>query len=135
VAPLLREHGLAPAALYLLAAVERHPYPTELAREFGLPAPSVSRWLRDLETQGYLVRATVPEDLRRYRLELTPRGAQVRAAVQAGVAREMGVLLGRLQPGERGELLRLLRAVAAETGEGNGPPPSADADDLSIHGD
>lgn len=110
--PLLREHGLATATLWMLAVVERHPYPSEIAREVGLPAPTVSRLLKGLEADGYLVRETVPEDLRRYRFRLTPAGRALHTEARRCMEETMAEMLGRLTPEECAELDRLLGALA-----------------------
>ena len=128
--PWLRARGLSLSALPMLASVERHPHPTELAQVIGLPAPTVSRLLKTLETQGYLERETVPEDLRRYRFRLTSAGRALHAEARRRVERVLEAMLARLTPSEREELDRLLGALAApEEGEivggGEPSPPSS----------
>lgn len=61
-----------------------------------------------LEAQGFLRRSLDPEDLRRYRLELTPKGekalAQAEGLLEAALARR----LARLTPEEQALLVELL---------------------------
>ena len=120
MAPVLRERGLSPGTVWMLGAVTRHPYPSELGRQLGLPAPSVSRLLKGLEADGYVARETVPEDLRRFRIRLTPRGEALVAETQGLLEAFVEEQLGRLRPEERRELDRLLGILAATEGEGNG---------------
>lgn len=110
--PLLREHGLAAATLWMLAVVDRHPYPSEIGREVGLPPPSVSRLLKGLEADGYVIRETVPEDLRRYRFRLTPEGRALHMEARRCMQETMDEMLGRLTPAECAELDRLLGVLA-----------------------
>jgi DNA-binding MarR family transcriptional regulator len=114
--PLLRARGLAAGTLLMLEAVERHPHPTELSREIGMPAPTVSRLLKSLEADGYVVRGTDSADLRRYRFALTPAGLALRAEVRNWTEAAVERMLERLTPGERGDLERLLLQVAERRG-------------------
>lgn len=112
LAPGLRARGLSNSALFLLSTVAKHPFATDVSRALGLPAPSVSRLLKGLQSEGYLMREPVPEDLRRYHFQLTPSGRQVLAAARAGVESAMDAMLERLSPAERRELERLLQKLA-----------------------
>ena len=110
--PLVRARGLAAGTLLMLEAVERHPHPTELSREIGMPPPTVSRLLKSLEADGYVVRATDPADLRRYRFALTPAGLALRAEVRTSTEAVVERMLGRLSSDDRADLERLLVHVA-----------------------
>lgn len=120
VQPLLRARGLAPGTLHLLELVERHPHPTEMARELGMPPATASRLLKALEAGGYVVRATDPADLRRYRFRLTTAGARVRDQAAALVHESVERRLARLDPVERAELERLLQRLLGEGEGGSG---------------
>ena len=115
---LMRERGLPTSALFMLGAVQRHAHPTEICRELGVPAPSVSRFLKELEAGGYVVRETVPEDLRRYRFRLTEQGRALQAEGRRCMEEDLDALLARLTPPERAELDRLLGLLAGGEGEG-----------------
>lgn len=119
IAPSLRERGLSPGTLWMLGAVSRHPYPSELGRSLGLPAPTVSRLLRGLEADHYIVRETVAEDLRRFRIRLTPRGEALVAETQQRMESLLEGMLGRLRAEERAELDRLLGILATAEGTVN----------------
>lgn len=120
VRPALRARGLAPSTAFLLDLVERHPYPSEICRELEMPPATVSRLLKQLEQEGYVVRETVPQDLRRHHFRLTPAGEAMRDQVQDLVRDAVDARLRRLDPGERAELERLLGRLVAEGDAGNG---------------
>src|SRR5262245_9248055 len=48
-APALEPLGLSPKAFFLLATVEEHPFPAELARAMHLPPPTVTYLVKQLE--------------------------------------------------------------------------------------
>ena len=51
--------------------------PTELARWMAAPATTVSSYVKRFESRGHVERAPNPEDLRSYRIQLTPAGRRV----------------------------------------------------------
>lgn len=114
IQPALRERGLAPSTLFMLDMVERHPYPSEICRELGMPPPTASRLLKTLEAEGYVLRESVPEDLRRQRFQLTAAGVDLREQVQAIVEAAVERRLGRLSTTEREELERLMQRLVDE---------------------
>ena len=109
--PGLDERGLYPKAVFLLAALDRHPFPAELAAALALPPPTVSHMVRQMEALGYLEREVDSDDLRRFRLRLTRSG---RAALDHGQGCVKGALqrhLGCLSTAESHEFSRLLRVL------------------------
>lgn len=118
--PVLRARGLAPSTVFLLDLVERHPYPSAICRELEMPPATVSRLLKQLEQEGYVVRERVPRDLRRHHFRLTPVGEAMRDEVQGLVRDAVEARLGRLDPHERAELERLLGRLVAEGDAGDG---------------
>ena len=118
--PVLRARGLAPGTVFLLDLVERHPYPSEICRELEMPPATVSRLLKQLEQEGYVVRAAVPQDLRRHHFRLTPAGVAVRDEVRAVVHEIVEGRLRRLDASERDELGRLLERLVEEGDDGDG---------------
>lgn len=110
--PYLRERGLSGATVHVLGLLERYPYPSELVRELGLSAPTVSRLVRELEGNGYVVRETETEDLRRHRLHLTPAGQRARTEGRQRMEAAVEDLLARLTMEQRDELDRLLGTIA-----------------------
>jgi DNA-binding MarR family transcriptional regulator len=114
IQPALRARGLAPSTLFMLDMVERHPYPSEICRELGMPPPTASRLLKTLEAEGYVLRESVAEDLRRQRFRLTAAGLALREHVQRIVEASVERRLGRLSGPEREELERLMQRLVDE---------------------
>ncbi len=69
--------GLESKELFLLAEIDEHPYPAELAATLSMPKATVTVYLKRLEAAGFVRREIDPADLRRHRLLLTPAGRQV----------------------------------------------------------
>ena len=70
-----KDAGISGVALQLLHAVTLNPSPispSELSEQTGLPRSTVSRVLAQLEARGYLVRSSVPGDLRRALIAQNP---------------------------------------------------------------
>src|SRR3954462_2441934 len=68
--------GLGSKELFLLAEIDEHPYPAELASTLSMPKATVTLYLKRLETAGFMRREIDSADLRRHRLLLTPAGRQ-----------------------------------------------------------
>jgi MarR family transcriptional regulator, temperature-dependent positive regulator of motility len=86
--------GIESKELFLLAEVDEHPYPAELAVTLSMPKPTVTVYLKRLEAAGFVRREIDPEDLRRHRLLLTPAG---RRATKDGLALLSDAFSKRLQ--------------------------------------
>ncbi|ATB51328.1 MarR family winged helix-turn-helix transcriptional regulator [Corallococcus macrosporus] len=111
VAADLAALGLETKELFVLAEVDEHPYPAELASVLCIPKPSVTLYVKRLEAAGFLRREIDTEDLRRHRLHLTPAG---RKAMQQGTALLSGAFgerLGRLSATQQAELRGLLEKM------------------------
>ncbi|WP_205507571.1 MarR family winged helix-turn-helix transcriptional regulator [Myxococcus vastator] len=103
--------GLETKELFVLAEVDAHPYPAELAGILCIPKPSVTLYVKRLEAAGFLRREIDTEDLRRHRLQLTPAG---RKAMQQGTSLLSGAFgerLGRLSAAQQAELRGLLEKM------------------------
>src|SRR6202046_1554735 len=72
VAPDITELGLETKELFVLAEVDAHPHPAELAGVLSMPKPSVTMYVKRLEAAGFLRREIDGADLRRHRLTPTP---------------------------------------------------------------
>lgn len=68
--------GLESKELFLLAEINEHPYPAELAAALSMPKATVTLYLKRLEAAGFVRREIDPSDLRRHRLLLTAPGAK-----------------------------------------------------------
>ncbi len=52
VAPEISEHGLETKELFVLAEVDVHPHPAELAEVLCMPKPTVTVYIKRLEAAG-----------------------------------------------------------------------------------
>jgi len=111
VAPDLAVLGLDTKELFLLAEVDEHPYPAELATTLCMPKPSVTVNLKRLEAAGFLRREIDTADLRRHRLVLTPDGRKVMSRGLALLSDAFGARLGRLSAAHQASLRTLLEKL------------------------
>jgi DNA-binding MarR family transcriptional regulator len=103
--------GLEPKELFLLAEVDEHPYPAELAATLSMAKATVTVYLKRLEAAGFVRREIDPTDLRRHRILLTPPG---RKAVQDGLVQlsnEFNKRLERLTAAQQKDLRGLLEKI------------------------
>jgi DNA-binding MarR family transcriptional regulator len=108
----LGELGIDAKELFLLAEVDEHPYPAELAETLLMPKPTVTVYIKRLESAGFLRREIDRGDLRRYRLTLTPEGKKVTTRGLALLSEAYGERLGRLTGSQQAELKALLEKLA-----------------------
>jgi DNA-binding MarR family transcriptional regulator len=95
----------------LLAEIDEHPYPAELAATLSMPKATVTLYLKRLETAGFVRREIDPADLRRHRLMLTTAGRQAAREGLALLSDEFDKRLGRLTAAQQKELKRLLERI------------------------
>src|SRR3981081_159832 len=95
VAPRIRGLRLEIKEFLLLSKLDEHPNPAELARALITPKPSVTFMVKRMEALGYLRRELQPEDLRRFRLTLTPSGRRAMESGREIFDREFGRRLSR----------------------------------------
>jgi DNA-binding MarR family transcriptional regulator len=112
VAPGIAALELETKELFVLAAVDEHPYPAELAATLCMPKPSVTVNLKRLEAAGLLRREIDPADLRRHRLRLTPDGRKAMSRGLALLSGAFGARLGRLNAAQQAELRALLEKLS-----------------------
>ena len=103
--------GLDSKELFLLAEIDDHPYPAELATTLSMPKATVTLYLKRLEAAGFVRREIDPADLRRHRLLLTPAGRQVAADGLALLSAEFDKRLERLTVAQQKELKSLLERI------------------------
>ncbi|RKH90137.1 MarR family transcriptional regulator [Corallococcus sp. AB045] len=112
VSPDISGLGLDTKELFVLAQVEEHPYPAELAATLSMPKPTITVYVKRLEAAGFLRREIDAEDLRRHRLQVTPAGRKVTAKGLAMLSEAFGARLGRLSAAEQAELRSLLEKLS-----------------------
>jgi DNA-binding MarR family transcriptional regulator len=111
VAPRIRALRLEMKEFLLLSKLDEHPNPAELARALITPKPSVTFMVKRMEALGYLQRELQPDDLRRFRLTLTPSGRRAMESAREIFDQEFGRRLSRLTQAQRVELLRIFERL------------------------
>jgi DNA-binding MarR family transcriptional regulator len=112
VAPAIAELGLETKELFVLAEIDEHPHPAELASTLCMPKPTVTVYLKRLEAAGFVRREIDATDLRRHRLLLTPEGRDATTEGLALLSEAFGERLSRLSAGQQAELAALLEALS-----------------------
>ena len=112
VAPDIAELGLETKELFVLAEVDVHPHPAELAGVLCMPKPSITLYVKRLEAACFLRREIDGADLRRHRLILTPEGRKAMARGLALLSKACGVRLARLNSAQQSELATLLERIS-----------------------
>jgi DNA-binding MarR family transcriptional regulator len=112
VAPRIRALRLEIKEFLLLSKLDEHPNPADLARALITPKPSVTFMVKRMEALGYLRRELQPDDLRRFRLTLTPSGRSVMESAREIFDQEFGRRLSRLTQAQRVELMRIFERMA-----------------------
>ena len=112
VAPDISELGLETKELFVLAELDAHPHPAELADVLSMPKPTVTIYVKRLEAAGFLRREIDGADLRRHRLILTPEGRKTMARGLALMSKAFGARLARLSSAQQAELATLLEKVS-----------------------
>lgn len=103
--------GLESKELFLLAEIDEHPYPAELAATLSMPKATVTLYLKRLEAAGFVRREIDPSDLRRHRLQLTPAGRRAARDGLRLLSDEFDKRLGRLTVAQRNDLKNLLEKI------------------------
>lgn len=103
--------GLDSKELFLLAEIDEHPYPAELAATLSMPKATVTVYLKRLEAAGFVRREIEPADLRRHRLLLTPAGRQAAMDGLALLADAFDERLSRLNVAQQKDLKNLLEKI------------------------
>jgi DNA-binding MarR family transcriptional regulator len=95
--------GITGGQAALLAQIRNHPQlgARDLAAREGISAPSMTRYLDRLERAGLIVRTRSPQDARRIRLALTPKGVRVLRSVRRRRTAWLAERLDGLAPAEQ----------------------------------
>jgi DNA-binding MarR family transcriptional regulator len=103
--------GLDSKELFLLAEIDEHPYPAELAATLSMPKATVTVYLKRLEAAGFVRREIEPADLRRHRLLLTPAGRRAATDGLSLLAEAFDERLRRLTVAQQKDLKNLLEKI------------------------
>jgi DNA-binding MarR family transcriptional regulator len=108
VAPDIAALGIETKELFVLAEIDEHQHPAELAQKLCMPKPSVTVYVKHLEAAGFVRREIDPEDLRRHRLLVTPAGRRIMTRGLTLLSDAFGARLARLSGAEQAQLGALL---------------------------
>jgi DNA-binding MarR family transcriptional regulator len=108
VAPDIAALGIETKELFVLAEIDEHQHPAELAQKLCMPKPSVTVYVKHLEAAGFVRREIDPEDLRRHRLLVTPAGRRIMTRGLTLLSEAFGARLARLSGAEQAQLAALL---------------------------
>jgi DNA-binding MarR family transcriptional regulator len=111
VAPAVTELGLETKELFVLAELDAHPHPAELAGVLSMPKPTVTMYVKRLEAAGFLHREIDGADLRRHRLILTAEGRKTMARGLALLSKAFAARLARLNSSQQSDLANLLEKL------------------------
>ncbi|MEZ4450002.1 MAG: MarR family winged helix-turn-helix transcriptional regulator [Nannocystaceae bacterium] len=112
VAADLGELGLEVKELFVLAEVDEHPFPAELAAALLMPKPTMTVYVKRLEASGLLRREIDAADLRRHRLQLTATGRRTMQQGMGLLADAFAARLGRLSAAEQNQLRALIEKLS-----------------------
>jgi DNA-binding MarR family transcriptional regulator len=111
VAPEVTKLGLETKELFVLAEVDLHPHPAELAGVLSMPKPTVTMYIKRLEAAGFVRREIDGADLRRHRLILTSEGRKTMSRGLAILSKAFDARLARLNSAQQSELGTLLEKL------------------------
>jgi DNA-binding MarR family transcriptional regulator len=100
--------GLETKELFVLAEIDEHPHPAELAVTLCMPKSTVTVHLKRLEAAGFVHREIDAADLRRHRIIVTAAGRKVMTRGLAVLSEAFGARLERLSTSEQSQLKVLL---------------------------
>jgi DNA-binding MarR family transcriptional regulator len=112
VTPEIGALGLETKELFLLAEVDEHPHPAQLAGKLCMPKATVTVNVKRLEAAGFLRREIDAGDLRRHRLLLTPAGRKAMTRGLTLLSDAFAARLGRLSAAKQAELKALLEELS-----------------------
>src|SRR5712671_5271335 len=111
VTPDIVKLGLETKELFVLAEIDERPHPADLASTLGMPKPTVTMYLKALESAGFVRREIDATDLRRHRLLVTPAGRKVMKRGLGLLSEAFGARLDRLSSADQTALKGLLEKL------------------------
>jgi DNA-binding MarR family transcriptional regulator len=111
--PGIKALGVETKELFMLAEIDAHPYPAELAHALSMPKATVTLYVKRLEAAGLLRREIDVGDLRRHRLKLTPPGRKCMREGMKLLARAFEPCLDRLSEERQLQLKGLLAQMTS----------------------
>ncbi|WP_073258933.1 MarR family winged helix-turn-helix transcriptional regulator [Cryptosporangium aurantiacum] len=113
--PILQEHQLSMWGYTVLLSLDDQPVRTQaaLAEAIGADKTRLIAVLDQLQADGLIERGPAPDDRRARVLSITPKGRQLRDAVQAAIQREEEQLLAVLPPAQREAFVAALQTLHA----------------------
>jgi DNA-binding MarR family transcriptional regulator/GNAT superfamily N-acetyltransferase len=84
---------------------------SDVGRALDLDAGYLSRVLRNFEKRGLIERKASASDARQSHLALSPRGRTAYAPLEARSQREVGAMLGGLEPADRSRLIAAMTTI------------------------
>jgi DNA-binding MarR family transcriptional regulator len=116
VAPALNALGIECKELFLLAEVDAHPHPAELAVALLMPKATVTMYVKHLESLGFVKREIDSADLRRHKLSLTSDGRKVMTRGLALLADAFGRRMSRLTSAQQADFKAMLEKLVVPLG-------------------
>jgi DNA-binding MarR family transcriptional regulator len=109
------ELPITPVQAGMLVVLKENPglSQTALARIMNVEGPTLLQSIDRLEHHGYVQRVRRPNDRRSYEIQMTARGRDVLAEVEAFLPRRDDDLLAELTEAEREQLLGMLSRIVA----------------------
>lgn len=87
---------------------------SEVAKHRGVTRAAISRQLKTLLEEGYIVQTPDPKDRRRQYLDLTPQGRKVTMAINEAISQRFYGWVKIIGEQDTKELLRIMRRVSEE---------------------
>ena len=111
--PDVEKLGVETKELFVLAEIDAHPFPAELAEALSMPKATVTLYVKRLEAGKLLRREIDAGDLRRHRLILTPSGQKIAHAGMKLLAEAFEPYMNRLSAAEQLQLKASLERMTA----------------------
>ena len=111
VSPDIGALGIETKELFVLAEIDEHPHPADLAQRLSMPKPTITVYVKHLEAAGLVRREIDPTDLRRHRLLVTPAGRKLMARGLSLLSEAFHARLARLSAAEQATMHLLLEKM------------------------